>query len=160
LALVLTREQFTEFIGKRLVGNRWLEIDQARINGFADITGDHQFIHVNPAAARATPYGSTIAHGYLTLSLLPMLLEPIQLQPARAAWGINYGLDRLRFINPVRVGAEIRAASTLHAVEARAPDRILMKSEVEVEIRGVTRPALVAETLAMWILADRSAVPS
>jgi acyl dehydratase len=149
--MIVTREALAEFIGKRLVADEWLEIDQARIDGFAKITGDHQFIHVDPVAARDTPYGSTIAHGYLTLALLPQILESISLQPEGVAWGINYGLDRLRYLNPVHVGAAVRAVSTLLSIEDKGPDRMLLKSEVTVEIRGEARPALVAETLVMWI---------
>lgn len=152
MAIMVDKERFAGFIGRRLVNEAWLEIDQARIDGFAAITGDHQFIHVDPVAARATPWGTTIAHGFLTLSLLPQLLEPIQLKLAGAAWGINYGLDRLRFLSPVPVGSAIRAASTLLGVEEKGAGRLLMKSQVEVEIRGQERPALVADMLAMWVL--------
>ncbi len=155
--MIVTREKLAQFIGKQLAADEWLEIDQARIDGFAEVTGDHQFIHVDPVAARDTPYGSTIAHGYLTLALLPQLLEPISLQPAGVAWGINYGLDRLRFLNPVHVGAAVRAVSTLLLIEDRGPDRMLMKSQVTVEIRDVERPALVAETLVMWIMGHHPA---
>ena len=152
MAIIVTPEQLAGFIGKRLATDGWLDIDQARIDGFAAITGDHQFIHVDPVAARDTPCGSTIAHGYLTLSLLPQLLEPIRLQPKGVGWGLNYGLNRLRFLNPVPVGAAIRATSTLLAMEDKAPGRMLMRSAVTVEIRAATRPALVAETLVMWIM--------
>jgi len=157
LAMIVTRDALAEFIGKRLVADEWLEIDQTRIDQFATVTGDHQFIHVDPVAARNTPYGSTIAHGYLTLALLPQMLEPIILQPAGVAWGINYGLDRLRFLNPVHVGASIRTVSTLLSIEDKGPDRMLMKSEVTVEIKGEARPALVAETLVMWITGHQPA---
>lgn len=152
VAIVIDAGHLAGYIGRRLVNEAWLEIDQEQIDHFADVTGDHQFIHVDPVAARSTSYGSTIAHGYLTLSLLPLLLEPIQLRPKGASWGLNYGLDRLRFLSPVPVGSAIRAASTLRSLTEKGAHRLLMTSQVEVEIRDAARPALVAETLAMWIL--------
>jgi len=160
LATVITRTQYPEYVGKCLVGEPWLEIDQALIDGFADLTGDHQFIHVDPVAAQRTPFGTTIAHGYLTLSLLPTLLESVSLRPADAGWGINYGLDRLRFISPVTVGSAVRATSTLVAVEDKGPGRTLMKSAVTVEIRGAGRPALAAESLVLWVTDAGPAAPA
>jgi acyl dehydratase len=153
MAIIVTLEQLAEFVGKRLVSQQWLEINQARIDAFADLTEDHQFIHVDPVAARDTPYGGTIAHGYLTLSLLPALLEPIRLQPKGVAWGINYGIDRLRFVDPVPAGARIRATSTLLSVATRAPGQVLTKSEITVDVEHQARPALVVETLVLWMLA-------
>lgn len=152
MPIIVSTAELAGYVGRQLTGPQWLEIDQERINRFADVTGDHQFIHVDPVAARATPFGSTIAHGYLTLSLLPLLLDPIQLQPEGVSWGLNYGLDRLRFLAPVPAGAAVRALSTLLAVEDKGGGRLLMRSEVVVEIRGADRPALAATTLAMWVL--------
>ncbi len=152
MPILVSTAGLAAYVGRRLVAENWFEIDQARIDRFAEVTGDHQFIHVDPVAARATPFGSTIAHGYLTLSLLPLLLEPIQLQPEGVSWGLNYGLDRLRFLAPVPAGAAVRAVSTLLAVENKGGGRLLMRSEVAVEIRGSDRPALAATTLAMWVL--------
>ncbi|CAG0941629.1 3-hydroxybutyryl-CoA dehydratase [Gammaproteobacteria bacterium] len=152
MPILVSTAGLAAYVGRRLVAENWFEIDQARIDRFAEVTGDHQFIHVDPVAARATPFGSTIAHGYLTLSLLPLLLEPIQLQPEDVSWGLNYGLDRLRFLAPVPASAAVRAVSTLLAVEDKGGDRLLMRSEVAVEIRGSDRPALAATTLAMWVL--------
>lgn len=152
MPILVSTAGLAAYVGRRLVAESWFEIDQARIDRFAEVTGDHQFIHVDPVAARATPFGSTIAHGYLTLSLLPLLLEPIQLQPEGVSWGLNYGLDRLRFLAPVPAGAAVRAVSTLLAVENKGGGRLLMRSEVAVAIRGSDRPALAATTLAMWVL--------
>jgi acyl dehydratase len=152
MPIIVSTAGLAAYVGRQLAAAQWLEIDQARIDRFADVTGDHQFIHIDPVAARATPFGSTIAHGYLTLSLLPLLLDPIQLQPEGAGWGLNYGLDRLRFLAPVPAGAAVRALSTLLAVEDKGSGRLLMRSEVVVEIRGADRPALAATTLAMWVL--------
>lgn len=152
MAIIVDRSQLEGFIGRRLEAVSWRRIDQPLIDAFARLTGAHEFIHVDPVAAQRTAYGTTIAHGYLTLALLPELLESIRLQPKGAAWGINYGVDRLRFLSPVRCGAEIRAVSTLLAIEDREADRLLLRSAVSVDIRGEDKPALSVETLVMWIL--------
>lgn len=142
----------TDYVGQRRVSPEWFTITQRRIDAFADATEDHQFIHVDPERASKTPFGGTIAHGFLTLSLLPRLMEPIQLIPDTAAVSVNYGLNRLRFPRPVRVDSEIRAAATLLKVGKPAPDRVMLTTEVIVEIRGEAQPALAAETLALFFL--------
>jgi len=141
-----------DFIGQRRTSDEWFSVTQDRIDLFADATLDHQFIHVDPDRAAQTPFGKTIAHGFLTLSLLPRLLEPIQLIPEHVLMGINYGLNRVRFPNPVPVDSEIRASATLLDVAEPAPDRVTLTTEVVIEIRGSERPALVAESLAMFVL--------
>lgn len=129
----------------------WMEIDQDRIDAFADTTDDHQFIHVDPEkSAELSPWGTTIAHGFLTLSLLTPLSSSIPRDPAPlegVVMGINYGFDRVRFINPVKVGSRIRARSTIGKVELRDANTVQMTREVTIEIEGEDRPALVAE----WI---------
>ena len=127
----------------------WLEIDQARINAFADVSGDHQFIHVDPEACRTmSPWGVPIAHGFLTLSLLTKLMESVPQPPERregAVMGINYGFEKVRFVNAVKVGSKIRASSVLAAVEQKDPSTLQVTRTVTVEIEGETKPALVAD---------------
>jgi len=149
---VISIDKLPDFIGRRRVSEEWLRVTQERIDLFADATLDHQFIHVDPARAAQTPFGRTIAHGFLTLSLVPRLLERINIIPEGTTMGINYGLNRLRFPGAVPVDSEIRAVATLLEVMGPAPDRVLLTTDVVVEIRGQERPALVAESLALFIL--------
>ena len=134
-------------VGEQIAVSDWLEVTQARINQFADATGDHQFIHVDPVRAAAeTPFKGTIAHGFLTLSLLSTLIrESIQFTGLRMA--INYGLNRVRFVSPVPAGSRIRAAITLHAVES-VTDGYQVVWQVTVEREGGDKPACVAE----WVV--------
>ncbi|MDZ4731093.1 MAG: MaoC family dehydratase [Xanthomonadales bacterium] len=144
-------------LGKSRESTEWFTVTQQIINRFADATFDHQFIHIDPEKARSTPFGSTIAHGFLTLSLLPLLLAPIQLVPANIIMGINYGLNRVRFPSVVKVNSRIRASTILKEVSFPAPDRLLLTSEVTVHVEGQDKPAMVAESLAMWVLAKEPA---
>ncbi len=148
----VSRGELLEMAGHRSEPSQWLLIDQDRVDRFADATGDHQFIHVDPEKAARTPLGTTVAHGYLTLSLLPMLAEEIAVAPEGLLMAFNYGLDKLRFPTPVKVGSEIRLRSKILSVTEKGPGRILVKTEATVEIRGEDKPALVAETLSMFIL--------
>jgi acyl dehydratase len=133
----------------------WYEITQDRINDFADVTEDHQFIHVDPKqAAELSPWGVTIAHGFLTLSLLTHLSSSIE-QPAERydglVMGINYGFEKVRFINPVKVGAKIRVASVLAAVDRKDPNTLQITQTMTVEIEGEDKPALVADWISRLI---------
>ena len=127
----------------------WLQIDQERIDAFAEVSGDHQFIHVDPEACRTmSPWGVPIAHGFLTLSLLTKLMESVPQPPERregAIMGINYGFDKVRFVNPVKVGAKVRASSVLAAVDQKDPNTLQVTRTVTVEIEGESKPALVAD---------------
>jgi acyl dehydratase len=125
----------------------WVEVTQEMIDRFAEATGDHQWIHVDPERAAEGPFGRTIAHGYLTLSLLPVLLGDL-LQVTDATMGVNYGLDRLRLTSPVKVGARVRSRAMLRATEPKAGG-LLVRLDVTVEIEGEDRPALVAEVLLL-----------
>jgi acyl dehydratase len=126
----------------------WIVVDQSMIDRFADATLDHQFIHVEPEVARATPFGGTIAHGFLTLSLLTHLhRDAMSAELKGASLGINYGLDRVRFVHPVRSGSRVRAVSTLAAVEEKKPGTFQLSREVVIEIEGLDKPALVATWL-------------
>ena len=139
-------------IGQPLEPSDWLEITQERVNRFADATGDHQFIHVDPERAAATPFGGTIAHGFLTLSLVPSLMIDHLGQIEGVVMGLNYGLDRVRFLQPVPVGSRVRAHMELLQVSEKQPGQWLIKSRVTVEIEHQEKPALVAETLGMLVI--------
>lgn len=135
-------------VGQHATGD-WYEIDQARIDAFAEATEDRQWIHVDPERAAAGPFGATIAHGYLTLSLLPHLTAGL-LEVGGVAMAVNYGLDKVRFVQPVRAGSRVRAVTEVTAAEA-SPQGIRTHLRTTVEIDGETRPALVAETIALFV---------
>lgn len=135
--------------GQALGVSGWLEIDQARIDAFADATEDRQFIHVDPQAAAQTPFGGTIAHGFLSLSLLSRMAAEAILIPENARMVVNYGLDRVRFIAPVGSGKRIRGRFVLEGIEEKGPGQVLLRHSVTVEIEGEEKPALVAEWLGL-----------
>jgi acyl dehydratase len=140
----------TEFVGRELGTSDWHLIDQDRIDGFAKCTNDHQWIHVDvERAKRESPFGGTIAHGYLTLAMLaPMQLE-IGVIPEDAGQAINFGLDKLRFVTPVKAGSRIRMRATLLSVEDRGKGRLLLKTQNTFDIDGEEKPAMTAESLAL-----------
>ena len=143
-------ETLVDYIGKDLGSSDWFEVDQERINQFADATLDHQFIHVD--SEKATPlFGSTIAHGFLSLSLIPHLTAQAVLAPENLKHVFNYGLDKVRFLNPVNVGSKVRTHSKLLSVDDKGDGRYLTKTEVVMEIEGADKPAYIAETLSMFI---------
>jgi acyl dehydratase len=144
---VVPKEQLVDQVGTKMT------IDQGRINAFADCTEDHQFIHLDEEKAAQTPFGGTIAHGFLSLSMLPKLSEGQGVVPENVMMGINYGMNKVRFLAPVRAGKKIRAHSELISVDQKDDNRFLMTSAVTVEIEGEETPALVAETLAMIVCA-------
>ena len=148
----VSTEELLGMAGHESEPTTWFKIDQERVNLFADATGDHQFIHVDPEKAALTPIGTTVAHGFLTLSLLPMLSEEIALMPEGLAMAFNYGLNKVRFPRPVKVGSEVRLRSKIISVTEKNPGQILVTSQAKVEIRGGKKPALVAETLAMYVI--------
>jgi acyl dehydratase len=131
-------------VGRPLVSG-WVMVDQDRINRFAEVTNDPQFIHVDPEAAKATPFGGTVAHGLLTLSLLPGLANEVVPVLEGAKMGANYGYNKIRFVAPVRAGKRIRAGFTITAFDEVKPGRWQMVTEVAVEIEGEEKPALTAE---------------
>ncbi len=151
--------RFEKFIGNEEGVGEWMTIDQERINGFADATLDHQFIHIDPEkSAKLSPYKVTIAHGFLTLSLLPHLGSKIPPVDPKAyeglVMGVNYGLDKVRFPNPVKVDSRIRARRSLAAVERKAPNTLQLKQVVTIEIDGEAKPGCVAESLTRLIYSD------
>ena len=143
-------------IGTEVGVSDWITVDQARIDAFADITEDRQFIHVDPEAAKATPFGGTIAHGFLTLSLLSRMsfdgVAPLE----GVVMGVNYGFDKVRFLAPVPSGARVRARFKLLGADDKGANggvaRWLLKHEVTVEIEGGDKPALIAEWLGMQVV--------
>ncbi len=142
-----------QYIGKETGVSDWLLIDQERVNKFADVTEDHQFIHVDPERAKETQFGGPIAHGYLTLSLLSFFGytgNGLKLNDVKVS--INYGSNKVRFLHPVAVGKRVRAHYKFLGYEEKRPGNVLMRNEVTVEIEGVDKPALIAETLAMVVL--------
>jgi len=148
----ISKNDLGNHIDEALGPSDWLLIDQERINGFAESTDDFQFIHVDEKAAAKTPFGGTIAHGFLTLSLLSSLCSDLMLKIDGTVMSLNYGFDKVRFLTPVKVGSRVRAhAKLLESVE-KNPGQILAKHEVTIEIEGEDKPALVAEWLGMTIV--------
>jgi acyl dehydratase len=148
-------ELFKAAIGQDEGTGEWLTVDQERINAFADVTEDHQFIHVDPEACKElSPWGVPIAHGFLTLSLLVKLSASIRQPPERLdgiVMGINYGFEKVRFINPVKVGSKIRAKSVLSSVDLKDPNTIQYVRTMTVEIEGQDKPALVADWISRLV---------
>ena len=152
MALTIVKpENIAEYIGKDLGTTEWFTVDQDRINKFAEATEDRQFIHVDPE--KATPiFGSTIAHGFLSLALTAGIGQDIALVVEGAKMGLNYGLDKVRFLSPVPVNSRIRMNSVVMDITEKNPGQFLVKSAVTMEIEGVEKPAFIAETLSMWVL--------
>ena len=143
-------EDFTALVGTELGVSEWITIDQKRINQFAESTGDHQWIHVDPAKAAQGPFGATIAHGLLTLSLVPALTKQIyRVDFARMA--LNYGLNKVRFPAPVPVNSRVRARSTLLRIEP-VPEGIQVIVSTTMEVEGASKPVCVAETISRYLL--------
>ncbi len=153
MSQMMTLEELQAAVGQQFGPSDWLQVDQERINRFAEATIDHQFIHVDPKAAAATPFGTTIAHGFLTLSLVTFLTAGLTPLPKGLTTVINYGLNRVRFLQPVKVDSDIRASVKILDLRRKGRTRVLMTSEVTIEIRGEKRPALLAEALILFIIA-------
>jgi len=141
--------ELKDYVGKELGRSDWLTIDQARINLFAEATGDYQFIHVDPVKAAQTPFGGTIAHGFLSLSLIPKLMEDILILPQGLKMVVNYGLDSVRFIQPVKVDSKVRLKVDLTEVIEKKPGQWLLKATATLEIEGQEKPAYIAEPLSL-----------
>ena len=139
----------TSYIGQETGVSDWVTLDQERINQFADVTEDHQFIHIDPETAKKTPFGTTIAHGFLTLSMLSKLASGSVVVLEGVKMGVNYGFEKVRFVNPVKSGQKIRGRFTLMSADTKMPGQWTLKYAVKVEIEGETKPALVAEWLTM-----------
>ena len=146
--VVLDFAELSEHTGQVIGPGPWHLVEQERVDRFAEATGDHQWIHVDPQRASSSPFGGTIAHGYLTLSMLPMLQAELR-RFSGISMAVNYGLDSLRFPAPVRVGSRVRLTLTVTGVEPRKDGSALLGSRAEVEIEDTDRPACVAETLTI-----------
>lgn len=144
--------ELPSLVGEELEPSSWLEITQERVNRFADATDDHQFIHVDPDRAAQTPFGGPIAHGFLTLSLLPFLMAEKARKVEGTVMGINYGSDKVRFLHPVRVGSRIRARQVLLEASEKIPGQWLTKTAVTIEIENQKKPAMIAEMLAITVV--------
>jgi acyl dehydratase len=142
-------EEIKARIGTEIGVSDWILIDQQAIDAFADVTGDHQFIHVDPAAAAQTPFGGTVAHGFLTLSLLSQMAAGVMLIPPTIKMAVNYGFEKVRFIAPVRSGKNVRGRFTLVSVEEKRPGQWQFLHHVTVEIEGEDKPALTADWIGM-----------
>ena len=139
-------------IGTEMGVSRWFQIDQARIDAFAEVTEDRQFIHIDPEAAKATPFGGTIAHGFLTLSLASAMTYDAVAPLEGVVMGVNYGFDKVRFLAPVPAGSNVRGRFRLLSAEDKGGGRWLLKHELTVEIEGSDKPALIAEWLGMQMV--------
>ena len=142
-------DEIRKRVGEVVGTSSWIEISQADIDTFADVTGDRQFIHVDPEAAARTPFGGTIAHGFLTLSLLSRMAAGAILVPDTSRMVVNYGFEKVRFIAPVRSGKRVRGHFTLAAVEEKKPGQWQVLHAVTVEIEGEDRPALQADWIGL-----------
>ena len=150
---VLSKNEMVNAAGTKLEPSEWVVLDQERINTFADCTEDHQFIHIDEEKAAQTPFGGTIAHGFLTLSMMAKFSEESMIAPEGMVMGMNYGCDRLRFLAPVRAGKRVRMHSKVLNVDRKDDNRFLVKIGVSMEIEGEETPALVAEWLHMLVTA-------
>ena len=147
-----TLEDIRSRVGQEVGVSDWFTMDQDRIDAFADATEDRQFIHVDAAAAAQTPFGGTIAHGFLTLSMLSRMAAEATLLPDTLKMAVNYGFDRVRFLAPVRSGKRIRGRFVLDSVDEKAPGQLLMRHSVAVEIEGEDKPAMTAQWLGLMII--------
>ncbi len=146
---VVPKEEFLNCIGQKFEPGPWTELTQERINEFVDCTDDHQFIHVDLEAAKQTPFGGTIAHGFLTLSCLVPMTAGIGVMPEGVVMGVNYGFDKVRFLAPVRAGKKVRAHVEIANIQQKDDNRFLIKQNISVEIEGEDTPALACEWLSM-----------
>jgi len=152
----ISLEDFKNCAGTELEPSEWLLIDQTRIDCFADATNDHQFIHTDAEKAAASPFGTTIAHGFLSLSLLSHLMGQTMLIPEGTVMGINYGSDRVRYLQPVKVNSRVRSKATINEVKVKPGGQLLVKISVVVEIENEKRPALVADLLSLYIVKEQT----
>ena len=149
----MTPQDLQAKAGETIGSSEWFEVSQERINQFAEATGDHQFIHVNPEMAKMTPFGTTIAHGFLTLSLIPVLRQTSDCpRPEGVKMGVNYGGNRVRFLTPVKSGKRVRAHFKLISLEEKRPGQWQETMESTIEIEGEDKPALIAEWISQFFI--------
>ena len=148
----MTLDEVRSFTGQEIGVSDWFTIDQARINPFADLTEDHMFLHVNPDAAKMTPFGGTIAHGLLTLSMMPVMAYQAVPGVSGTKMGVNYGYNKVRFMAPVKSGKRIRGRFTVKGVEEQSGGRMQIIHDASIEIEGESKPARAAEWITMvWM---------
>ncbi len=148
----MTLDEVRSYTGKEIGVSDWFSLDQDRINAFADLTEDHMFLHVNPEAAKMTPFGGTIAHGLLTLSMMPVMAYQAMPGVSGTKMGVNYGYNKVRFMAPVKSGKRIRGKFIVKGVEEQSGGRIQITNDVTIEIEGEPKPALAAEWITMvWM---------
>jgi len=146
---IVPTDKLGDYVGKVIGTSDWFPVTQERINAFADATDDWQFIHLDQEKAKDTPFGGTIAHGFLTLSLLTPMLSKVNLVPEGLKMAVNYGFNKVRFIAPVPSGSNIRATVKLDSVEEKRPGEFMMVNTITVDIEGSETPALIAEWITM-----------
>ena len=148
----MSLDEIKTYVGKEIGVSDWFELDQKRINAFADLTEDHMFLHVNPEAAKATPFGGTIAHGLLTLSMMPVMAYQAMPGVSGTKMGVNYGYNKVRFMAPVKSGKRVRGRFGVKAVEPQSGGRMQIVHDVAIEIEGESKPAIAAEWITMvWL---------
>jgi acyl dehydratase len=153
MAETIAPEQMKDRIGQELGVSDWVTVDQDMIDKFAEATGDHQFIHVDVEKAKMTPFGGTIAHGFLTLSLLPRLAAEADMpRPEGVKMGVNYGGNKVRFLTPVKSGSRVRGRFKLLDIEEKRPGQWQQTQEFTVEIEGESKPALIAEWISQFFV--------
>ena len=150
MAETVSKDELLQMEGWESPPSDWMTVDQERVNLFADATLAHQFIHGDPERAAQTPLGGTVAHGFLTLALLPHLSQEITPRPEGLKMAFNYGLNKVRFPRPVRVGSEVRLRSKVLSVKERLGN-VVVTAESRIEVRGESKPALIAETITMFV---------
>jgi len=154
MGAAMNREDFVKLVGQELGVSDWITIDQKQIDAFAHATNDHQFIHIDPERAkRETPFGGTIAHGFLSLSVLSGLAYEAMPTLNGAAMSVNYGFDKIRFLTPVRAGKRVRARFVLTEVNVKSPQEMLARTNTTLEIEGEPKPALIADWLGLHFFA-------
>jgi acyl dehydratase len=152
MKITMQAQDLTDYIGKKTGVSRWFTITQEQIDTFADATHDHQFIHTDPIKAKQTPFGSTIAHGFLSLSLLSAVAFDAGINLENTLMGLNYGFNKIRFLQPVNVNSKIRGHMVLADVLEKRPGQFLLTWDVSIEIESVDKPALTAQWLTMTII--------
>jgi len=152
MPITVSLDEFASSAGRELEPSDWLLIDQERVNQFAAATNDHQFIHVDPAKAAQTPFGGTIAHGFLTLSLLSYLNAQNLIVPKGVVMGINYGSNKVRYLQAVKVGDRVRSRQQLLSISEKKEGQWMVRSSVQVEIENKEKPAMIAEILSLYVV--------
>jgi acyl dehydratase len=152
MPITVSLDEFASSAGRELDPSDWLLIDQERVNQFAAATDDHQFIHIDPAKAAQTPFGGTIAHGFLTLSLLSFLNAQNLILPKGVVMGINYGSNKVRYLQAVKVGERVRSRQKLLTISEKKEGQWMVRSSVQVEIENKEKPAMIAEILSLYIV--------